>query len=125
MIIVLLSFSSLVYSSANLFVVLFVVGYNELPLVGYRLSLYILLIIGTNFPNSHTLHYYCLCCFFRVSRWSINQLSFLSCCASIHPFPAQKPSGRVLCCAFVEAMAIVCASPLPILGMCVLFLLLG
>ena len=57
--IVLLSFSSLVSSSENIFVVLFVVGYNEVTVVGYIFFLSILPDLGPVAPNCDPLH--CCC----------------------------------------------------------------
>ena len=119
------SMSSFVSSSANLFVELFVVGYNDLTVVGSRFSLCILPDLGPVAPNHHLLRCWWLCCCFQVYFWSIIQFTFLSFCVSIHPFPAPEPSGRVLCCTFMEVPDIVCASYLPTLDMCILFLVLG
>ena len=123
--IVLLSLSSVVSSSANLLVVLCVVGYNELPVFSSRFCLSILPNLDTFASNLHPIHYYYCCCCFQVSCLPITQFAFLSCCARIHTFPDPESSGRVLCCAFIESPAIVCASYLSTLGMCVLFLVLG
>ena len=59
MMIVLSPSSSLVTSSANLFVVVFVVGYNELTVFGSRFFLSILSGIGPVAPNRHPFH--CCC----------------------------------------------------------------
>ena len=113
MMIVLLSSSSLVASNANLFVVLFEVGYNKLTVVGSIFFLSILSNLVHVAPNRHHLHCCCCCCCwcccFQVSCWSVTQFYFLSCCVRIHAFPDPEPSGRVLCCDFIEAPEILCA----------------
>ena len=59
MMIVLLSVSSLVASNANLFVVLFEVGYNKLTVVGSIFFLSISPDLGPVAPNRHPLHFCC------------------------------------------------------------------
>ena len=114
-----------VSSSANLLLVLCLVRYNKFKVFSSRFCLSILPNIDPVSPNRHTIHYFCCCFCFQLSCWSITQLYFLSCCASIHPLPVPEPSVRVLCCAFIDAPDMVCASYRLTLGMCILFWLLG
>ena len=119
------SSSSMVASGANLLLVLCVVGYLNFTVFSSIFCLSILPDLDTISYNHHPLHCCCCCCCcLQVFCWYITQFSFLSCCASIHPLPAPEPSGRVLCCTFIDAPDIVCDSSRPTLGMCVLFLVL-
>ena len=119
------SLSLYVASSANILKVICWVGYNEFTEVGSRFCLYILSVLDPVAPNRHPRHCFCFSCCFHLSCWSITQFTFRSCCDGIHPFPDPEPSGRVLCCAFIDAPDMVCALSLLKLGICVLFRLLG
>ena len=61
----------------------------------------------------------------QVPCWSITQFAFRSYGARIHTFPSLEPSGRVLCCAFIDALGMGCDFYWLTLLMCVLLLLLG
>ena len=114
-----------VVSSANKLFVLCCVGYNKFKIFSYiYFYLFYLILISVD-PNCNPLHF-CLCYFcFQVSCWSITQVDFRSCCAKIHYLPALEPSVMILCCAFIDAPAMVCVSSQLTLGICVIFLLLG
>ena len=57
-------------------------------------------------PNHH---FFQLCCCFHCSFWSMTQFALHSCPARIKLCPDPVPSRSVLCCAFIEDPATVCA----------------
>ena len=61
------------------------------------------------------------CCAFHAACLSNTNLPFSICFVIIHPWPTPVPSGRVLCCAFIQAPLYMCASSRLTCGRCTFF----